>query len=47
MMSGWAIPSIPAASFPTSGLAVLGVGKPWADLGAGSATLEVFEVPRG
>jgi phosphohistidine phosphatase len=39
--------ALAAASFPTSGLAVLGVAKAWADLGAGSATLEAFEVPRG
>jgi phosphohistidine phosphatase len=39
--------ALAAASFPTSGLAVLGVPKPWTDLDAGSATLEVFEVPRG
>ncbi|MFJ7280763.1 SixA phosphatase family protein [Kitasatospora sp. NPDC098663] len=33
--------------FPTSGIAVLEVAGPWADLAAGSAHLADFAVPRG
>ena len=36
-----------AESYPTSGVAVLDVSPPWAQVGAGAATLVDFAVPRG
>jgi len=39
--------ALAAAKFPTSGLAVLSVKKPWSGLGPKGATLDDFVVPRG
>jgi phosphohistidine phosphatase len=39
--------TLAAASFPTSGVAVLQLPDAWSELGAGSATLQAFAVPRG
>ncbi len=36
-----------AAHYPTSGIAVFGLTAGWADVSAGTATLESFTVPRG
>jgi phosphohistidine phosphatase len=39
--------TLAAASFPTSGVAVLELTDGWSDLAAGAATLQDFVVPRG